>query len=92
VPLVTSEPVRIMVPKSGGEKLIARIVYRGPIAAPVKAGMPLGTLKVWRDGNLVLQQPLKTAEDVGEGSLTQRAFDGVSELVINLFRAGAQRL
>jgi D-alanyl-D-alanine carboxypeptidase (penicillin-binding protein 5/6) len=40
----------------------------------------------------VLQQPLKTAEDVGEGSLSQRAFDGVSELVINLFRAGAQRL
>ena len=64
----------------------------GPIAAPVKAGMPLGALKVWRDGSLVLQVPLKTAESVGEGSLTQRAIDGASELVINLFRAGAQRL
>jgi D-alanyl-D-alanine carboxypeptidase (penicillin-binding protein 5/6) len=54
--------------------------------------LPVGALKVWRDGNLVLQMPLKTAEAVGEGSLTQRAIDGASELVINLFRAGAQRL
>jgi D-alanyl-D-alanine carboxypeptidase (penicillin-binding protein 5/6) len=58
----------------------------------VQAGAPLGLLKVWRDGNLVLQVPLKTAEDVGEGTMSQRALDGVSELVINLFRAGAQRL
>jgi D-alanyl-D-alanine carboxypeptidase (penicillin-binding protein 5/6) len=92
VDLVASDAVRIMVPKSGGEKLIARIVYQGPIAAPVKAGVRLGTLKVWRDGNLVLLTPLKTAEDIGEGSLSQRAIDGASELVINLFRAGAQRL
>lgn len=92
VPLIASEGVRIMVPKAGGEKLIARIVYNGPVAAPVKAGQPLGTLKIWRDGNLVLQLPLKTAEDVEKGSMSQRALDGVSELVINLFRAGAQRL
>jgi D-alanyl-D-alanine carboxypeptidase (penicillin-binding protein 5/6) len=92
VTLIASDAVRIMVPKSGGEKLIARIVYQGPVAAPVKAGTKLGALKVWRDGNLILQTPLKTAEDVGEGSMTQRAFDGASELVINLFRAGAQRL
>jgi D-alanyl-D-alanine carboxypeptidase (penicillin-binding protein 5/6) len=92
VPLVADGPVQIMVPKSGGEKLIARVVYKGPIAAPVKEGVQLGELKVWRDGNLVLQVPLKTADNVGTGSLSQRALDGASELVINLLRAGAQRL
>jgi D-alanyl-D-alanine carboxypeptidase (penicillin-binding protein 5/6) len=92
VPLLASEAVHIMVPKSGGEKLIARVVYNGPVAAPVKAGQPVGALKIWRDGNLVLQVPLKTADSVGKGNLSQRAVDGVSELVINLFRAGAQRL
>jgi D-alanyl-D-alanine carboxypeptidase (penicillin-binding protein 5/6) len=92
VPLVPPDPVRVMVPKNGGEKLIARIVYKGPVPAPVKAGTPLGALKVWRDGNLVLEVPLKTAAAVAEGSMSQRAIDGVSELVINLFRAGAQRL
>jgi D-alanyl-D-alanine carboxypeptidase (penicillin-binding protein 5/6) len=92
VPLVAPDAVRVMVPKNGGEKLIARIVYKGPVPAPVKAGTPLGALKVWRDGNLVLEVPLKTAAAVAEGSMSQRAIDGVSELVINLFRAGAQRL
>jgi serine-type D-Ala-D-Ala carboxypeptidase (penicillin-binding protein 5/6) len=92
VPLVADGAVRIMVPRSGGEKLIARIVYSGPVPAPVKAGQPLGTLKVWRDNNLVLQVPLKTADAVAKGSMSQRAVDGASELVINLLRAGAQRL
>src|SRR4029079_6502098 len=92
VPLVADGEVRIMVPRSGGEKLMARIVYNGPVAAPVKAGQPLGTLKIWRDDNLVLQVPLKTASAVEKGTLSQRAVDGASELVINLLRAGAQRL
>jgi D-alanyl-D-alanine carboxypeptidase (penicillin-binding protein 5/6) len=92
VPLVAPGAVRIMVPKSGGEKLVARVVYSGPIPAPVRAGQPVGALKVWRDNNLVLEVPLKTSESVGRGNLSQRALDGVSELVINLFRAGAQRL
>jgi D-alanyl-D-alanine carboxypeptidase (penicillin-binding protein 5/6) len=92
VPLVPTGLVRIMVPKAGGEKLIARIVYNGPVPAPVKEGEPLGTLKVWRDGNLVLQVPLKTADSVDKGNLSQRALDAAGELVINLLRAGAQKL
>ncbi len=92
VRLVPEGLVRVMVPKAGGEKLIARIVYDGPVAAPVKEGAPLGTLKVWRDGSVVLQVPLKTAEGVEKGTLTQRAIDGATELMINLFRAGAQKL
>jgi D-alanyl-D-alanine carboxypeptidase (penicillin-binding protein 5/6) len=92
VPLVASNVVQIMVPKAGGEKLIARILYNGPIPAPVSAGQSVGTLKIWRDGNLVLQVPLKTAASVGRGTMSQRALDGASELVINLLRAGAQRL
>jgi D-alanyl-D-alanine carboxypeptidase (penicillin-binding protein 5/6) len=92
VALMPADLVRIMVPKSGGEKLIARVVYNGPVAAPVQQGTRLGTLKVWRDNNIVLQVPLKTAEAVSKGSLSQRAVDGASELVINLFRAGAQKL
>jgi len=92
VPLVASGVVRLMVPKSGAEKLIARVVYSGPVPAPVAQGQPIGALKVWRDGNLVLQVPLKATESVTKGNLTQRAFDAATELVINLFRAGAQRL
>jgi D-alanyl-D-alanine carboxypeptidase (penicillin-binding protein 5/6) len=92
VPLVASGEVQVMMPKSGGDRLIARIVYTGPVPAPVAQGTRIGTLKVWRNDNVILQMPLMAAESVPKGTLPQRAFDAVTELVIGLFRAGAQRL
>lgn len=92
VPLVAPDLVKIMVPKNTNERIIARIVYRGPVPAPVAAGAQIGTLKVWRGENVVLQTPLKAAASVDAGSLPGRAFDAVSELVIGLLRSGAQRL
>ena len=54
---------------------IARIVYTGPVAAPVSKGQSIGKLKVWRGDKLALEVPLKAAEDVGKGSMSQRAMD-----------------
>jgi D-alanyl-D-alanine carboxypeptidase (penicillin-binding protein 5/6) len=84
--------VKIMVPKAGGERLIARIVYKGPVPAPVTEGTPAGALKVWRGENVALETPLHAAGNVGKGNLPQRAIDAVTEMVIALFRAGAERL
>jgi D-alanyl-D-alanine carboxypeptidase (penicillin-binding protein 5/6) len=93
VPLVASAGmVRIMVPKNGGERLLARIAYTGPVPAPVAKDQPIGLLKVWRGDDLVLETPLKAAANVGTGNLPQRAFDAMTELIIALFRAGVQRL
>ena len=92
VPLQASGLVKTMVPKSGGERLIARIAYQGPVPAPITQGQQIGLLKVWRDDKLVLQLPLTAAESVAKGNISQRAFDAVSEMVIALFRAGAERL
>ncbi|MGA8932446.1 MAG: D-alanyl-D-alanine carboxypeptidase family protein, partial [Pseudolabrys sp.] len=80
VSLVASEgAVRVLLPKAGGEKLIARIVYKGPVPAPVTEGTPIGNLKVWRNDNLILSTPLKASEGVGKGNMPQRAFDAVTE-------------
>jgi D-alanyl-D-alanine carboxypeptidase (penicillin-binding protein 5/6) len=92
VPLKAPGPVKIMVPKSGGEKLIARIAYQGPVPAPVTQSQPIGLLKIWRDDKLVLQTPLKAAESVGKGNMSGRALDAMTEMVMALFRAGAERL
>jgi D-alanyl-D-alanine carboxypeptidase (penicillin-binding protein 5/6) len=81
-----------MVSRSGPNKIIARVVYSGPVPAPVEKGQKIGTLKVWRSDALVLEVPLQAAERVETGTLTQRAFDAATELVINLFRAGIQRM
>ena len=84
--------VRVMLPKTGADKLIARIVYNGPVPAPVTEGTRIGNLKVWRNDNLILTMPLKATENVGKGNMSQRAFDAVTEMIIALFRAGAERL
>jgi D-alanyl-D-alanine carboxypeptidase (penicillin-binding protein 5/6) len=92
VPLVGPGIVRVMVPKSGGERLLARIVYNGPVPAPVVKGQDIGKLKVWRGENLALEVPVTAAEDVGPGSTTHRAMDAATELMIGLFRAGVNKL
>ena len=92
VPLKADGSVFVMVPKDGGARLFARIVYTGPVPAPVKEGLPIGKLKVWRGDNVVLETPLHAAASVGVGNLPQRAIDAVTEMVIALFRAGAERL
>jgi serine-type D-Ala-D-Ala carboxypeptidase (penicillin-binding protein 5/6) len=92
VPLVGHGIIRVMIPRENEERLSARIVYTGPIPAPVSKGTPIGKLRVWRGENLALEVPLAAGEDVGEGSMPRRAMDGATELVIGLFRAGVGRL
>jgi D-alanyl-D-alanine carboxypeptidase (penicillin-binding protein 5/6) len=92
VPLMAGKEVRLMVPRGSRDKIIARVVYSGPVRAPVEQGQKIGTLKVWRGEAVVLEVPLQAAESVGKGSMPQRALDAASELVLGLFRAGFQRL
>ena len=92
VPLVSDRPIRLLVPRGSSEKIVAKVVYQGPIAAPVEKGVPAGKLKVWRGDNVTLETPLLTGEAVGRGNVAQRAFDAATELVISLFRAGAERI
>jgi len=89
---VAPKAVRLMVPRGSREKIIARVVYNGPVRAPVQQGQSVGTLKVWRGEFMVLEVPLQAAAGVGTGSMSQRAFDAATELVLGLFRAGLQRL
>lgn len=92
VPLVAPGIVRIMVPRNNSQRLLARIVYTGPIPAPIAKGQSIGKLKVWRGDNLALELPLQAADDVGRGSMSQRAMDGATELMIGVLRAGVSKL
>ncbi|MDP3689505.1 MAG: D-alanyl-D-alanine carboxypeptidase family protein [Bradyrhizobium sp.] len=92
VKLTSSEPIKVMVQKNGTDKLIARVVYNGPVRAPVEAGQRIGFVKVWRGPNLAVEAPVVAAEPVARGSTVRRALDGVSELVIGMFRAGVEKL
>jgi D-alanyl-D-alanine carboxypeptidase (penicillin-binding protein 5/6) len=92
VPLVAGKAVKLMVPRGVREKIIARVVYNGPVRPPVEEGQKIGTLKVWRNDVLALEVPLQAAASVAPGPIHKRAIDAASELVIGLFRAGFQKL
>jgi serine-type D-Ala-D-Ala carboxypeptidase (penicillin-binding protein 5/6) len=92
VALVAQRPVRLMMARGVRERIIARVVYSGPVRAPVQKGRKVGILKVWRGDVMVLEVPLEAAEDVGTGTIPGRAWDAASELLYGLFRAGVQKL
>jgi serine-type D-Ala-D-Ala carboxypeptidase (penicillin-binding protein 5/6) len=92
VKLASSEPIKVMVHKNGSDKLIARVVYNGPVRAPIEPGQPVGVVRVWRGANIAMDAPVYAAEPVARGSTMRRAIDGASELVIGMFRAGAEKL
>jgi len=92
VKLASPEPIKVMVQKNGTDKLIARVVYNGPVRAPIAAGQPVGLVRVWRGAKMAMEAPVYAAEPVAQGSTVRRAIDGASELVIGMFRAGAEKL
>ena len=92
VKVTSPQPVKVMVSKQGNDKLIARLVYNGPIRAPVTAGQKVGVVRVWRGGNVAMETPVYAADAVATGSTMRRAIDGAQELMIGAFRAGAEKL
>jgi len=86
VPLVADGEVRILVPRSSADKFTGRIVYVGPLVAPVEAGSEVARLKIFRGTEQVLDLPLKSAAAVGQGSLPRRAMDAGIEYVTVFFR------
>lgn len=86
VGLRAAGPVAIFIPVANRDRLIARIVYEGPVVAPVEEGTPIGALKVWIGDTMSQETPLYAAESVGTGKIHQRALDAVEELLIGWLR------
>ncbi|AUC99816.1 D-alanyl-D-alanine carboxypeptidase [Bradyrhizobium sp. SK17] len=92
VKLVSPDPIKVMVAKNGNDKLLARVIYNGPVKAPITAGQQIGVVRVWRGANVAMETPVYAADAVGTGSTVRRALDGAQELVIGMFRAGVEKL
>ena len=75
VALMTAADVTVLVPREAGEHLSGRIVYQGPLPAPVAAGAGVARLKIFRGSLEILDRPLLTAGAVPAGSLPRRALD-----------------
>lgn len=81
VPLVAAKPVEVYVPINNPERLQARIVYRWPLNPPVASDREIATLNVFSGERPLVSVPLKSAATVEVGTLRQRAWDAVIELL-----------
>jgi serine-type D-Ala-D-Ala carboxypeptidase (penicillin-binding protein 5/6) len=80
VPLTAKRSVRVLLPKGEGDRISAKILYSGPLQAPVQKGVEVGKLQILRGDSQALEIPLYAGDDVGVGTLRQRAFDGLLEV------------
>ncbi|MDK9696010.1 MAG: D-alanyl-D-alanine carboxypeptidase [Siculibacillus sp.] len=86
VPVASPKPIAILIQKGNRDKLKARVVYSGPIKAPVAKGQPIGRLVVTRNDSVVQEIPVEALQAVEAGTLRQRAIDGTREILIGLLR------
>jgi len=92
VGLVGPGAISMLIPRNSHDRISAKIVYTGPVRAPIQEGQRIGMLKVYRGANVALEVPLQAVESVERGNLSRRAFDAASELIIGLFRAGIAKI
>lgn len=86
VPVVANRPVRLLLPRGASDRVAAKVVYQGPLTAPVEQGREVARLRVTRGDQVALEQPLYTGEAVAAGTLTQRALDAAMEVGTDLIR------
>jgi len=80
LPLVAKKPVRVLVNRGESERVTARIVYTGPLRAPIQKGTEVAKIQVDRGDTKAVEMPLYANEDVQVGTLSQRALDGLMEM------------
>lgn len=82
VGLATQEPLDILLMRGNRDRIRARIVYTGPLLAPVEQGRQVGVVRVWVGDAQILEKPLFTTAAIAKGSMDQRALDAVQQLLI----------
>ena len=82
VGLVSLGPLDLLLPRGSRDLVKARIVYQGPVPAPVTAGREIGVLRVTIGDQLAQETKVYAAKDIPVGNMRQRALDGLAELVL----------
>jgi D-alanyl-D-alanine carboxypeptidase (penicillin-binding protein 5/6) len=80
--LVSKAPIDVLLPRGDRGQIKGRIVYRGPIAAPVEAGQEIGTLQLTSNDQLLREAKVYAESDVEVGSISQRATSSLKELLL----------
>ena len=90
VNVVAQRPIAVLLPKGQYGRITAKVHYKGPLKAPVEAGVEIGELVVKVDGKTVQTSKVFTNEEIERGTLQQRALDAIYELTIGWFGSAIQ--
>lgn len=90
VTVAGANPITVLLPRGVRTNLRARIVYTGPLRAPVSEGDRIGVLRLQNEDMVISEAPLYATESVEVGPLHRRAFDAAIELVIGLVHSGVE--
>jgi D-alanyl-D-alanine carboxypeptidase (penicillin-binding protein 5/6) len=82
VGVISKTPVDVLLPRGSRDLIKGKIVYKGPVPAPVEAGQQIGTLQITLAEDVLREAPVFAEGDVGKGSLPQRSIDAVKELLL----------
>lgn len=82
VPVTGEGEIAITLPNGDREAFRAKVVYDGPVPAPVAEGQRVARLEVRVDDRLYQTIPLVASRPVPVGDLAERARDGLTELLL----------
>jgi len=82
VGLVGDGPIELLLPRGSRDLIRGRVVYEAPVSAPIAAGQEIGVLQLTIGDDLSKETRLFAANNVGIGTISQRALDGLEELLI----------
>ena len=81
VPLVTESPVRISLPRASRRGLKAKVVYEGPVPAPIVKGAPIARLVLTAPDFETMEVPLVAGADVAQVGVFGRLGAAISYMV-----------
>ena len=78
VGLRAPDGVTLAYPRGAGGAVETRIVYRGPLAAPIEKGEAIASLRITVEGQQPYDIPLVAAQDVLQANAWQRLYNGLA--------------
>ena len=78
VALIAGQDLKVTLPAGLAPELSAKVVYQGPIKAPIKAGQHIADLVITSPDVPEQRLPLVAATDVGEAGFFRRAWNGLT--------------
>jgi serine-type D-Ala-D-Ala carboxypeptidase (penicillin-binding protein 5/6) len=78
VGLVAPDALAVTIPAGSSPEMTARVVYQGPVKAPIKAGQHIADLVITTPGGSPQTLPLVAETNVGEAGFFGRAWAGLT--------------